>query len=258
MFCAAGLMLSSLTVSGDITRSRSTASTTPAVIEGVSPFWTPLYSMVIGGGFEYQSDSERTEYGFPFLIEYNFSERTRLTIEPNFAHITDKTEGGRSVSGFGDLATLLSYEFLSERRYRPAVSVEGGIRWPTASNSELGEEGHDYSLGLLASKDLVFVNLDLNFIYNFIGVPGESDTVEVSLATAWRLNHYVEFIAEVTTVQPTGNARSPGSTGGRETEGLIGLAWQVNRRLKLEQGIVFKEHGVQEFVFAWEWSFGGD
>ena len=214
--------------------------------------------MVVGGGFEYQSDSEQTEYGFPFLIEYNFTELAKLNIEPKYSHISDKTGDGRSVSGFGDLETMLSYEFVRERRYRPAVSVEGGIRWPTASNSALGEDGHDYSIGLLVSKEIVFVNLDFNVIYNFIGEPGERDTVELSLATGWRLNHYVELIAEVNTAHPVGHVSASGSQGSSEIEGLIGISWQVSRRLKLEQGVVFKEHGVQEFVFAWEWSFGGD
>ena len=255
---AAGLVLAALPASARIARSRTSASTTTAAPEGVSTFWDPLYSLVIGSGFEYQSDSEQTEFGFPFLIEYNFSERLKLTIEPKYADIVGRTEDARSVSGFGDLETTLDYEFLRERRYRPALSVEGKIRWPTADDPDLGDPGRDYTIGLIASKDFVFVNLDLNLLYNFIGDRGQEDTVEVSLATGWRLSHYVELIAEVSTVTPASNLGSSGHGGRNETEALIGLGWQVNRHLKLEQGIVFKEHGIHEVVFAWEWSFGGD
>ncbi len=257
VFIAAGLMLAALPASARIARSRTSASSTPAAA-GVSPLWNPLYSLVIGSGFEYQSDSEQTEYGFPILIEYNFSERLKLTVEPKFANIVGKTPDVRSVSGFGDLETTLDYEFLRERRYRPALSVEGKIRWPTAGDPDLGNSGRDYTFGLIASKDFVFVNLDLNVLYNFIADREQGDTVEVSLATGWRLGHYVELIAEVSTVAPTGSLRSSGNGGRNETEGLIGLAWQVNKHLKIEQGVVFKEHGIHEFVFAWEWSFGGD
>ena len=255
---AAGLVLAALPASARIARSRTSASTTTAAPEGVSTFWDPLYSLVIGSGFEYQSDSEQTEYGFPFLIEYNFSERTKLTLEPMYANIVSKTEDVRSVSGFGDLETTLDYEFLRERRYRPALSIEGKIRWPTADDPDLGDPGLDYTLGLIASKDFVVMNLDLNVLYNFIGDREQEDTLEVSLATGWRLSHYVELIAEVATVTPASNLRSPGHGARNETEGLVGLAWQVNKHLKFEQGIIFKEHGIHEVVFAWEWSFGGD
>jgi hypothetical protein len=73
-----------------------------------------------------------------------------------------------------------------------------------------------------------------------------------------RLSHDVEFIAEVSHVTPAGNLFDSESGGRSETEALLGLAWQVSKHLKLEQGVLFKENGIHELVFAWEWSFGGD
>lgn len=241
-----------------IKRTRPSASSTAAVPGAQPSIWTPFYSLILGGGVEYQSDDEQTEYGFPILIEYHFSERIALTIEPMFASIRGRKPGVRSVSGFGDLETTLDYEFLRERRYRPALSVEGKIRWPTAADRDLGNRGRDYTLGLIASKDLVLMEVDLNVLYTFTGDREREDTVEISLAAGWHMNRRVDLIAEVSHVQWVGHLRGSGTGGQSETEGTVGLAWRVNEFLKFEQGVVFKEHGLREVVFAWEWSFGGE
>lgn len=253
---AMGILAAALPASARITRTRPSPSTTTATPEGISRLLAPLYSLVIGSGFEYETDRELTEYGFPILIEYNFSERLQLTIEPQFTSIVGKTPDVRSVSGFSDLETTLGYEFLRERRYRPALSVTGGVRWPTAADPDLGEPGRDYTLGLIASKDLVFVNLDLNVLYTFIGDHEAKDEVEVALAAGWRVNRYVELITEVTNIRRVGSGLDNGDRN--ETEATIGVGWQINQFLKFEQGIVFKERGIWQAVFAWEWSFGGD
>ena len=250
---AFGILAVVPSASARITRSRPSPSAGPG---GISSLLSPLYSLVIGSGVEYETDDEQTEYGFPMLIEYNFSERFKLTLEPQFTSIVGKTTDVRSVSGFGDLETTLDYEFLRERRYRPAFSVEGGVRWPTAADPDLGEPGRDYTLGLIASKDLVFVNLDLNVLYTFIGDHEAKDEVEVALAAGWRVNRYVELITEVTNIRRVGSGLDNGDRN--ETEATIGVGWQINQFLKFEQGIVFKERGVWQAVFAWEWSFGGD
>ena len=65
------LVLAAGPAAARIGRSRSSPSATTVGFDGTSPLWAPLYSLVVGGGVEYQSDSEQTEYGFPFLIEYH-------------------------------------------------------------------------------------------------------------------------------------------------------------------------------------------
>ena len=239
--------------SARITRSRPSASsgTKPSLL-------TPFYSLVIGGGVEWQRDREQTEWGFPILLEYNFTEQLKLTIEPAYKSIRAHTPGGRSVSGWGDLETTVDYEFLRERRYRPALSLEGAIRWPTAEDPDLGERGRDYTLGLIASKDFVFLEVDANVLYTFLADREREDLIEVSLAAAWHLNGYVDLIAEVVHVMRTGGRGAAVDEDRDETEATVGVAWIVSKFLKLEQGVVFKEHGVWEAVFAWEWSFGGD
>ena len=254
----AALVLAALPASARITRSRSTASSTSAAPGGKPSLLTPFYSLVIGGGFEYQRDKDQIEYGFPLLLEYNFSERIKLTIEPKFSKIVGRNPDVRSVSGFADLDTTLDYEFLRERRYRPALSLEGSIRWPTAEDPDLGDRGRDYTIGLIASKDLVFMDVDLNVLYTFAGDRDQDDTVEISLATEWHVTHYVGLIAELANARRMGSVRGPEAGELNEMEATVGLSWQVSKYLKFEQGIVFKEHGIWEAVFAWEWNFGGD
>lgn len=255
---AAGLLAATLPASARITRSRSSGTTRTRLPDGTLSLLTPVYSLVFGSGFEFQRDEDQTEYGLPILIEYSFSERLKLNVEPRFGCIVDRTPGVRSVSGFGDLGTTVDYEFLSERRYRPALSLEGTIRWPTAADPDLGDPGRDYTLGLIASKDLVFVNIDLNALYTFTGDYEQDGTVEVTLASEWRVNRYLGVIGEVASVRRMGSLRDRSVGDRNETEALVGLAWQVSKNLKFEQGIAFKEHGVWEAVFAWEWSFDGE
>ena len=257
LFIAAAVLATALPVSARITKSRSSAST-PATPGAEPSIWAPIYSLVIGSGVEYQRDREQTEYGFPILLEYNFTERLKLTIEPTFGRIVGRTPDVRSVSGMGDLETSVDYEFVRERRYRPALSVEGKVKWPTASDPDLGESGRDYTLGLIASKDLVFMDVDLNVLYTRSGHREREDSVEVSLAAEYHVTHDLGLIAEVSNVSRVGRILDTGNAGRHETEATVGLSWSVSRYLKFEGGVVFKEHGVREAVFAWEWSFGGD
>lgn len=244
LLTAAALLIVAPDGAARITRSRSSASS------GVKPsLLTPFYALVLGGGVQYQRDREQTEWGFPLLLECHLTERLKLTLEPVFTSIRARAPGVRSISGWGDLETTLDYEFLTERRYRPSMSVEGAIRWPTADDPDLGEPGRDYTFGLIATKDLVRVDLDVNALYTRSGDPAQPDSVELSAAAEWHVNGYVDLIAEVANV----------TRGGRhETEATLGLGWIVSRYLKLEQGVVFKERGQWEVIFAWEWNFGGD
>src|SRR5438105_626940 len=162
-----------------------------------SETWNPWVPFTLGSGVEFETNREKSQYDFPMLIEYNFSERLKLSLEPDITHIEAKTNNARSITDFSDLETSVEYEFLTERRYRPALTVQGTIKWPTATDSDLGSPGTDYTLGLIASKDLVYVDLDLSALYTFIGDPKEKDALEVSLAAECPLNHFFDIEAEV-------------------------------------------------------------
>jgi hypothetical protein len=232
--------------------------------------WSPWSAIVVGSGLEFQTDSNQSEYDFPLLLEYNFTERLKLSLEPNFVYLAAKSRDARTVGGLGDLETSVECEFLRERRYRPALSAQGLIKWPTATDPDLGTPGHDYSLGFIASKDFVYFDADLNLLYTFVGDAAQDDNFQIALAVEWPLNHRFDVIAEVVTTLGGGGVRgrpgaltglgsaTEGNGAGNETEGTLGLAWHANKYLKFEQGVIYKSDHSWQLAVAWEWSFGGE
>jgi len=227
-------------------------------------------ALVVGSGFEYETDPEESEYGFPFLGEYGFNRIMKLSLEPSLVFVRSKV--GRSTGGLGDFETTLTLEFPTERRYRPGLAFEGVVKWPTAPRGALGTGETDYSLGAIVSKEFVDFDVDLNATYTFIGSPPGvhlENTFEGSIATEWRLTHTLDLEAEAVTALGAGGFRSaPGTLGGfaniggpeqgqSESEFTLGLAQHLNDFLKLEEGGVLKSGGSFQFVFAWEWDFEG-
>jgi hypothetical protein len=229
-------------------------------------------ALVVGSGFEYETDSEESEYGFPFLAEYGLNDIVKVSAEPSYILVRKKAGG--TVTGPGDFETTLSCEFPTERRYRPGFALEAVIKWPTAPRGDLGTGETDYSLGAIVSKEFVGFDVDLNAVYTFIGdPPGVSlqNTFEGSIASEYHLNRTIDLEAEVVTALGAGGRfrGHSGSLGGfaniggpeqgqSESEGTLGMAEHLNDFLKLEQGAVLKSDGSWQFVFAWEWDFAGD
>lgn len=224
----------------------------------------------LGSAFEYQSDSEQTEYGFPVLLEWSLNPILSMTAEPVFIAIT--STDGESVTGFDDLETTLSLELITERRTRPSFALEGGIKWPTATDEEIGTGLTDYSLGLILGKELVPAELGFNAVYSHVGVPDTGqvqNTVQFSVATEWHLTPSLDLTCELLTTQGIGSLRGvaepadplgvglnvPGAGAG-EFEATLGLAHYFGRRLKLEEGLTFQTDGTWQAVIAWEWDFG--
>jgi hypothetical protein len=90
---------------------------------------------------------ERPRYGY----EYEFRNRGKPIInsisKPN---------------GLGEITAYLKYQFLKEDRWRPTLSLRGGVKFPTATNDLLGSDKFDYALSLLLDKR-VFDRLFLYF-----------------------------------------------------------------------------------------------
>ena len=242
MLIMAGLLAATQPVSARIIRTRPSPSES----------WSPLLPLVIGGGFEFETDKERSEFDFPLLVEYNFTEQFRVSLEPNFVIIDSKTPDVRSASGFGDFETSVEYEFLRERRYRPALTAEGIVKWPTATDPDIGNPGRDYSFGLIASKDFVYLDVDLGLRYTSVGDPEGHDLWEVTLAAEWPLSHRLAVLVESVTPIEIGRK------GRADTEGTLGLSWRATSYLKLQCGGTVRSDGTWQVLFAWEWSFAGE
>ena len=226
--------------------------------------------LTVGSGFEYETDGEESEYGFPFLAEYGFTKSLKLSVEPNFVLVRKKN--GDRISGPGDLETTVTCEFPTERRHRPGLALEGVVKWPTARRGDLGTGEVDYSLGTIVSKEFVGFDLDLNTIYTFVGSPPGvrlQNTFEASLAGEWHITPVLAIEAEVVTAAGAGSRfrSTPGSLGGfgniggpvqgqSESEFTLGLAELLSERLKLEEGMILKSGGSWQAVVGWEFDFG--
>jgi len=228
------------------------------------------FALTVGSGLEYETDSEETQYGFPFLVEYGFTERFKVSVEPSY--IVVRKKDGDSITGMGDLEATVTYEFPTERRYRPGIALEGVVKFPTAGRGDLGTGEADYSVGAILSKELVPFDFDLNAVYTFVGSPPGvqlKNTFEASLAAEWHLTTMFDVEAEVVTSFGAGGrfhgqAGSLGSLanlggavqGQSESEGTLGFAEHLSDRFKLEEGMVLKSDGTWQAVAGWEFDFG--
>jgi len=220
------------------------------------------HEITLGSGIEYEGD----EYGLPFLFEYGFTPKLKLTVEPSYVSVKDINENTHT--GMGDLETTLTYELVTERRYRPAFALEAIVKWPTAPKGELGTGEADSSIGAILSKEFVRFDLDFNVLYTRVGSPPGvhlSNTLETSLAVEWHPTPHVDIEAEIVYASGSGVIRGqPGTIvglgasdlGGSETEATLGIAEHLSDRFKLEEGVVITSDS-QQLIFAWEWEFGG-
>jgi hypothetical protein len=220
----------------------------------------------VGGGFEYETDSEQAQYDFPFLLEYGISNKLKFTFEPNLLNI--RKSAGSSVGGFGEMETSLTYDFITERRYRPGFSALGLIKWPTASHPELGTGKADFTVGMIASKEFVHSDVELDALYTLVGTPPgvqTQNTIELVLGGEWHVSRVIDLEGELDTKIGSGRFHGhPGALGGlgrresgSETGATVGMAEHLNHYLKLEQGVVALTDGTLQAVFAWEWDFSG-
>lgn len=221
--------------------------------------------LTLGSGVEYETDGEETELGFPFLVDWGITKTFKLTFEPQYTSIQSSV--GESANGLGDVETSLTWDFVSERRYRPLFSAVALIKWPTAS-TDIGTGETDYSLGAIVSKDFENWDLEFNVGYTWVGSPPDQplkNSLELSLATEWQMTPRLALEAEIATASGGvrgqagaigGVGSGTGGGGGRESEATLGLAELLSHRFKLEEGIVVKADGGWQIVFAWEFDFG--
>lgn len=226
-------------------RTRSSASST----------WGGLLPLSVGIGGEYEKSDDEKASGIPMLVEYNFSQRFRAAAEVSFAFVDSSDPDTGKAHGFDDLETSAEYEFLRERRNTPALTVAGLIKWPTATNDRIGNPGTDYSIGVIASKDLVYLDLDANAVYTRSGDRNSPDLVELSLSGAVPVNYRFDLVAEV--VRTVG-ASGPDPSSADETEATVGFEWQITPFQSLEQGFLRKQDGTWGVLVGWKYSFGGE
>lgn len=239
VFALAGACMAAMPVNARITRSRPAPSET----------WSGLTPITFGSSVEYESNDDGSEMHLPGFFEYNFTETLRINAEIEFARInSDVDPEAPRAEGLGDLETTVDYEFLRERRYRPALTASAFVRLPTATDEDVGEPGTDYGLAITASKDFIYFDLDLEVRHAFTTSAELGDVTEIALSGESRLTRRFDLIAEFVEVLADEN----------ESEATLGMACHPNKFLTLETGVTRKNDGTNQFVLAWEYNFAGE
>jgi hypothetical protein len=260
------LIVAAIAVAANPARARITVSR-----PNPSEAYNPVLPFTLGGGIEFTRDPDQKEWAFPLFLEYNLNERLQLNIETNGVYVEGRNADTRTVFGVDDLELGGQYEFLRERRYTPAVTLLGGIKFDSASDPDLGSPGTDYHLGVNFSKDFVKFDLDLTVDYVWSGDPETPDGFEIALACEYPLTHRLSVVAEIVQTLQTENGHfntagldpdeiiGLGSIGNQnQTEATLGLSWHATNHLTLEDGVTWHDDGTWTFIFAWEWSFAGE
>lgn len=238
------------------------------VVRSFTPSRTVNNRMItIGSGFEYQSNSDETNYDFPFLLEYTISKRLTISAECSYQILSAINSPG--LRGIGDLETRLKYDFVTERRNRPRYAIVAAASWPTASPEELGAEGMGVGFGLDISKEFISSDISAEAIYHFTSSDGElrtPDQLELALAGELHLSRWFDLISELRTTRYFGNSYlidTSGSTGSSEHLSpeygfTLGFAQQIRENIRLEQGFALQGEGIWQLLVSWEWEIGGE
>ncbi len=212
----------------------------------------------VGLTFERQISSEGTETAAPIAVEYGLSDRVELLLEPVFfTYIRPKT--GSSARGAGDLEATLTGRLNDERSFLPALAVAAELKYPTATNLQIGTGVPDYTGYLIASKRIGAFDTHLDVGYT---VPGRPDGIALinywnfAAAGEFRATERMTLMAEVlgnTTSLPDAAEGAPATpespttpeASGGETIGMIGATFRLSETVLLAGGVTYdNRHAV--------------
>jgi hypothetical protein len=213
----------------------------------------------LGTNFEYQTSSEGHETALPFALEYGFTERLEVLVEP-VAYTAIRPKAGGSATGVGDLEVTLTYLARRETGGTPALALAGEIKLPTARNSLIGTGRTDVAGYLIASKRMGRFDTHANVGYTIVGRPAGAQLKNIfnfALATQMSLGHSNELFGEIlanTASSSAGEPTGPVPPGGviaeapaGEIVGSVGIARYVTPSLRLSLGLSLDNNGA--FMF---------
>lgn len=202
----------------------------------------------IGSNFEYQVSSEGHEVALPFAVEYGFTDRLELLVEP-VAYTAIRPKVGTRATGGGDLETTLTYLAVRETRGAPALALAGEVKFPTTNNRLIGTGRTDYTGYLIGSKQFGRLDTHADIGYTVVGKPAGASLKNIwNFAFGWeRLlgsssELYGEFLANTAAVAtpemigPTPPGTTPEAPSG-EFVASLGVARYVIPSLRLSLGL---------------------
>jgi hypothetical protein len=189
--------------------------------------------------YEYQVSSEGTETDTPMAFEYGILDQLELAVEPVW-YTAIRPKVGRQATGIGDVEATLSFRFLEESDYVPALAAGVEVKFPTARDDLIGTGKFDYRGMLIASKRYGDFETHFNFGYTIVGQAGPvhlDNIFDFALAEEWHVvPQKFDIVAEGLANTPSAPENPEGTTNdttiapeaaGGEIVGLVGVRYYV-------------------------------
>jgi hypothetical protein len=213
-------------------------------------------TLELGTNLEYQTSSEGTESALPMAVEYGFTDRFEILLEP-VAYTAIRPKQGPHATGAGDLELTATYLVRRESSGAPAMALAGEVKFPTAQNTLIGTGKTDFAGYLIASKRFGQFDTHANIGYTVVGQPAGAQLQNIfnfALASEMSLGTTAELFGEIlgntassSTPEPTGPV-PPGSITAEapsgEVVGSIGIAKYVLTGLRLSMGLSVDNNGA--------------
>jgi hypothetical protein len=216
-------------------------------------------TLEVGTNFEYQTSSEGHESALPMAVEYGFTDRFELLLEP-VAYTAIRPKAGQRATGVGDLELTGTYLVRRESDGTPALALAGEVKFPTANNSLIGTGKTDFAGYLIASKRVGRFDTHANIGYTVVGRPAGvqlNNIFNFALASEMSLGTNAELFGEIlgnTASSSSGEATGPVPPGtitpeapSGEIVGTIGVAKYVLTGMRLSMGLSVDNNGAVMF-----------
>ena len=209
---------------------------------------------------EYQFAREGREAALPFAIEAGLLPRLELLIEPT-AYVGIFPREGKSAQGMGDVELTLTFLALKEQEYLPAIAVAGEIKFPTASNSQIGTGEYDYTPYFIMSKRFGDLDVHANVSYTFLGTPPGVDvrnTWSFALAGDYKLHRKWDVFAEIMYTTSAGGGEGSGANveiAGVELIGTAGVRHHLAKHVDLFGSVSFDNAHATLIRTGLTWKF---
>jgi outer membrane putative beta-barrel porin/alpha-amylase len=216
-------------------------------------------TLELGTNFEYQTSSEGSESALPMAVEYGFTDRFELLLEP-VAYTAIRPKVGQQATGVGDMELTATYLARHESGGTPALALAGEVKFPTANNTLIGTGKTDLAGYLIASKQFGRFDTHANIGYTIVGRPAGAQLKNIfnfALASEMRLGSNAELFGEIlgntassSTSEPTGPVPPGGVTPeapSGEVVGSLGIAKYVLPGLRLSMGLSVDNNGAVLF-----------
>jgi len=204
-----------------------------------------------GSAFEFQTSAEGTELAVPLAVEYGWTDRLSLLVEP-VIYTSIRPTIGPQATDFGDLEATGFFRLRDERGGYPAVAVAAEVKFATSENPLISTGMTDGSGYLIASKRLGQFDVHANLGYTIFGQPPGATLNNIfsgALAAEFHAHRRLLIFGEMlgnTSSTPEGGGDQPGNpnvvvpeAAGGELVGTLGLGVLPTDRFMVSLGLSY-------------------